>query len=509
MAPPAVRIGDTLIASGEARVVSVRLPRRIPAAHQADALPVFVAVGKRPGPRVVILAAPRGFETHATRVALELGQRLTPNLLAGCVVIVPVLRPGGRFASGGKPVKRALEWRMPGDPAGTRAARDAATVATEVIADASLVLVLTETEPGRAGTMVLRCDLDDARVRRLADDAGVPVLVQARLPTGWPADLPRLELSIPSTASALEEAIAVVLRMTSSLEAGTASAVPRPRRARVFRRLSPVLAPVGGLLEAAVRPGEVVGKGAPIAHLISPLTAKPRTLVAPYDSLVLEVPTRGGTRQGAKLFELGRLSGGLARHRDLPPPVAVAVRDAPRTPAVSVETPLRLGWVERVSLPSLGVPPLLAKIDTGARTSALHVTRMKTVETGGLPRRSVLEITIPGGVDGARTASVVRVQVREWVQVKDTSGRTERRPVIETTLQLGPLERRIRLTLTDRGDMLYPMLVGRTALGNGVVVDPARRRLLREPRSLSEGNGASPRHHGNGHRRASTRPAAR
>jgi hypothetical protein len=53
------------------------------------------------------------------------------------------------------------------------------------------------------------------------------------------------------------------------------------------------------------------------------------------------------------------------------------------------------------------------------------------------------------------------------------------------------------------------MLVGRTALGNGVVVDPARRRLLREPRSLSEGNGASPRHHGNGHRRASTRPAAR
>ena len=507
MAPPAVRIGDTLIASGEARVVSVRLPRRIPAAHQADALPVFVAVGKRPGPRVGILAAPRGFETHATRVALELGQRLTPNVLAGCVVIVPILRPGGRFASGGKPVKRSLEWRMPGDPSGPRPARDAATIATEVIADASLVLVLTETEPGRAGTMVLRCNLDDARVRRLAEDAGVPVLVHARLPDGWRADLPRLELSIPSTPSALEEAIAVVRRMTSPLEAGTSSPVPRPRRARVFRRLSPVLAPVGGLLEVAVRPGEVVGKGAPIAHVISPLTAKPRTLGAPYDSLVLEVPTRGGTRQGAKLFELGRLSGGLGRHRDLlPPPTPMAVKDAPRAPAASAEMPLRLGWVERVSLPSLGVPPLLAKIDTGARTSALHVTRMKTIETGGLPRRSVLEITIPGGVDGARTASVVRVQVREWVQVKDTSGRTERRPVIETTLQLGPLERRIRLTLTDRGDMLYPMLVGRTALGNGVVVDPARRRLLR---SLSEPNGASPKRNGNGHKRASPRPAVR
>jgi ribosomal protein S6--L-glutamate ligase len=140
-----------------------------------------------------------------------------------------------------------------------------------------------------------------------------------------------------------------------------------------------------------------------------------------------------------------------------------------------------------VSLPSLGVTALLAKIDTGARTSALHVARMKVVGSSGLPRRPILEITIPGKVKvarpaskAARSASVVRVQVRDWALVKDTSGRTERRPVIETTLHIGPLERRIRLTLTDRGDMLYPMLVGRTALGNGVVVDPSQRRVLRE-----------------------------
>jgi hypothetical protein len=72
----------------------------------------------------------------------------------------------------------------------------------------------------------------------------------------------------------------------------------------------------------------------------------------------------------------------------------------------------------------------------------------------------------------------VRVLVRDYVQVKDTSGRTERRPVIETTLRLGTLERRIRVTLTNRGDMLFPLLIGRTALGPGVVVDPARRLLL-------------------------------
>jgi ribosomal protein S6--L-glutamate ligase len=72
----------------------------------------------------------------------------------------------------------------------------------------------------------------------------------------------------------------------------------------------------------------------------------------------------------------------------------------------------------------------------------------------------------------------VRAAVRGYAVVRDTSGRTERRPVIETALRLGPLKKRIAVTLTNRGDMLYPMLIGRTALGTGVVVDPSRRYLL-------------------------------
>jgi hypothetical protein len=72
----------------------------------------------------------------------------------------------------------------------------------------------------------------------------------------------------------------------------------------------------------------------------------------------------------------------------------------------------------------------------------------------------------------------VRAVVRGYVVVRDTSGRMERRPVIETALRLGPLKRRIAVTLTNRGDMRFPMLIGRTALGAAVVVDPARRYLL-------------------------------
>jgi hypothetical protein len=139
---------------------------------------------------------------------------------------------------------------------------------------------------------------------------------------------------------------------------------------------------------------------------------------------------------------------------------------------------LRAGWVEHVTLPDLAIPRLKAKLDTGARTSALHVVRMRTVDTAGGPQgRPILDITVPGGGRG-RKPHRVRAAVRGYVVVRDTSGRMERRPVIETALRLGPMKKRIAVTLTNRGDMLFPMLIGRTALGAGVVVDPTRRYLL-------------------------------
>jgi hypothetical protein len=119
---------------------------------------------------------------------------------------------------------------------------------------------------------------------------------------------------------------------------------------------------------------------------------------------------------------------------------------------------IRVGWVEYVALPGLDIGHLKAKIDTGARTSALHVARMRTVDTTGGPhRRPILEITVPSGGRG-RLPHRVRAAVHGFVMVRDTSGRTERRPVIETTLRLGTLKRRIAVTLTNRGDMLFPVV---------------------------------------------------
>jgi hypothetical protein len=121
-----------------------------------------------------------------------------------------------------------------------------------------------------------------------------------------------------------------------------------------------------------------------------------------------------------------------------------------------------VGWCETVALPELGVARLAAKIDTGARTSALHAAFRVIGDEVELRHR--------------------RVPLRGWLTIRDSGGHAERRPVIETMLALGKVVRRVRLTLTHRGDMRFPMLVGRSALGPGVMVDPSRKNLLRRGR---------------------------
>jgi hypothetical protein len=250
----------------------------------------------------------------------------------------------------------------------------------------------------------------------------------------------------------------------SRVEAGRASpASPR----RTFR----VRAPADGFLEAPAAPGSAVRARAVLGRVEPVLPGPPIGLPAPSAGVVIEAAPPGFVRAGATLFAV------------VPSPGARGNGD-PRERAdrnlltAALDDKARVGWVEHVALPRLEIRRLKAKIDTGARTSALHVLKMRTIDTAGGPnRRPILEITVPAGRRGERPR-VVRVTVRGFAMVRDTSGRTERRPVIETALKLGPFERRITLTLTDRGDMLFPMLVGRTALGPGVVVDPSRRYLL-------------------------------
>jgi len=141
---------------------------------------------------------------------------------------------------------------------------------------------------------------------------------------------------------------------------------------------------------------------------------------------------------------------------------------------------IRIGWKEYLDLPELGLRRLKGKIDTGARTSTLHVHDLVYLErpgagTGG----QAAEVTLaPDRRDASRLVTA-RVQVLRHVQVTDSGGHRELRPLIETELVLGPVRKRIYLTLTDRSGMLFRMILGRKAVEGDFCVDPAAKYLLR------------------------------
>jgi len=131
-------------------------------------------------------------------------------------------------------------------------------------------------------------------------------------------------------------------------------------------------------------------------------------------------------------------------------------------------SPTLVGWRECVALPELGLPMLRAKIDTGARTSALHVdAQWRTVEAG-VPwvgfRLS------PRG----RIAVEAHAPVHDEREVVDSGGHRSVRVFLRTRLLLAGVERIVEVNLADRRGMRFAMLVGRTALAGAFTVDPAR-----------------------------------
>lgn len=154
-----------------------------------------------------------------------------------------------------------------------------------------------------------------------------------------------------------------------------------------------------------------------------------------------------------------------------------------------------LGWKERASLPQWQISRLRVKLDTGARTSAIHVSALQTVgehEQDGriLP---VLDLTIPlSRVRADRVARVV-APITGYKSVRDTGAKAERRPVVRTRVVIGPIDREIDVTITDRSGMLYRMILGRQALAGHALVDPQHAYRVSPPRPAPDGHTGSDR----------------
>jgi len=136
---------------------------------------------------------------------------------------------------------------------------------------------------------------------------------------------------------------------------------------------------------------------------------------------------------------------------------------------------LTVGWREMLSLPNLGIDKIKAKIDTGARTSCLHAFKVESFHKGDtlwvrfwihpIQHNSEFEVVCEAKVMDERT-------------VRDSGGHEESRYVIESEVNIGGQQWPIEITLTNRENMAFRMLLGRTAMNNRIVVDPAESFLV-------------------------------
>ena len=124
-----------------------------------------------------------------------------------------------------------------------------------------------------------------------------------------------------------------------------------------------------------------------------------------------------------------------------------------------------IGWREWAALPDLGIPAMKVKVDTGARTSALHAYGIRIHDGSASFRVHPIQ-------RDSRTVVECRADLMDWRDVRSSTGHPTRRPVIRTEIELFGERWAVELTLVSRARMGFRMLLGRQAIRGRFVVDP-------------------------------------
>ena len=132
---------------------------------------------------------------------------------------------------------------------------------------------------------------------------------------------------------------------------------------------------------------------------------------------------------------------------------------------------LIIGWREIVALPNLGISQIKAKIDTGARSSALHAFHLHKFQRDG---QEMISFQVHPYQRDSKQTVTTEAKLLEHREVRNSGGEAQLRPVILTNVELGGKQWEIELTLTNRDVMGFRMLLGRQAVRHRFLVDPGK-----------------------------------
>lgn len=130
-----------------------------------------------------------------------------------------------------------------------------------------------------------------------------------------------------------------------------------------------------------------------------------------------------------------------------------------------------VGWREWLRLPDLCDTRIKVKVDTGARSSCLHAFNVEVQEEDG---QQIVRFDIHPIQNSTEKTVRVSSPLIEYRTVRSSSGHEELRPVIRTLARFGEITWPIEITLTNRDQMGFRMLLGRRAMAHRFIVDPAK-----------------------------------
>ena len=144
---------------------------------------------------------------------------------------------------------------------------------------------------------------------------------------------------------------------------------------------------------------------------------------------------------------------------------------------------LTVGWREWVGLPDLGVPRIKAKIDSGARTSCLHTSEYHIFQKDGI---DWVQFTLHPIKKDQSIEFLAQAPVFDYRTVRDSGGHEEHRPFVQTTLKIGNQHWPIEVSLSNRANMKFRMLLGRTTIAERMLIDCSRSYLTKSQPHLSQ-----------------------